>query len=254
MDDVDSHSILSDGSDLDGLSRESSSQNSASQTPLDSPGGPRERIKQIQVEAETRRGEFARLLEEHAQVVRKLKMMEAEEQLSATTTTTTTGNATVIGGANAWFYGFFTTARTRVPSRVGTIASIIIRRPSPPPPLSLPPHHVSPSAAKHYNQNKSSSSIAIRKQYDANIALDVCIINGCIFEKCKRNTRACRKWWMYPRVKLWVKKGGEKEGSMNSRGLLLLFSFFHYVTLFRRLSLRANSIMLDLKIKIENKF
>ncbi|XP_070522357.1 uncharacterized protein [Cardiocondyla obscurior] len=103
VDDVDSHSILSDGSDLDGLSRESSSQNSASQTPLDSPGGPRERIKQIQVEAETRRGEFARLLEEHAQVVRKLKMMEAEEQLSATTTTTTTttGNATVIGGAHA---------------------------------------------------------------------------------------------------------------------------------------------------------
>ncbi|XP_072755247.1 uncharacterized protein [Anoplolepis gracilipes] len=99
VDDVDSHSILSDGSDgLDGLSRESSSQNSASQTPLDSPGGPRERIKQIQVEAETRRGEFARLLEEHAQVVRKLKMMEAEEQLSATTAT---GNATVIGGAHA---------------------------------------------------------------------------------------------------------------------------------------------------------
>ncbi|EFN87441.1 hypothetical protein EAI_00377, partial [Harpegnathos saltator] len=94
VDDVDSHSILSDGSDLDGLSRESSSQNSASQTPLDSPGGPRERIKQMQVEAETRRGEFARLLEEHAQVVRKLKMMEAEEQLS-----TTTGN--VIGGTHA---------------------------------------------------------------------------------------------------------------------------------------------------------
>ncbi|XP_011872239.1 PREDICTED: uncharacterized protein LOC105564465 [Vollenhovia emeryi] len=103
VDDVDSHSILSDGSDLDGLSRESSSQNSASQTPLDSPGGPRERIKQIQVEAETRRGEFARLLEEHAQVVRKLKMMEAEEQLSATTTAaaTATGNAAVIGGAHA---------------------------------------------------------------------------------------------------------------------------------------------------------
>ncbi|KYM83625.1 hypothetical protein ALC53_06026 [Atta colombica] len=100
VDDVDSHSILSDGSDLDGLSRESSSQNSALQTPLDSPGGPRERIKQIQVEAETRRGEFARLLEEHAQVVRKLKMMEAEEQLS-TTTTTTTGNTAVIGGAHA---------------------------------------------------------------------------------------------------------------------------------------------------------
>lgn len=97
VDDVDSHSILSDGSDLDGLSRGSSSQNSALQTPLDSPGGPRERIKQIQVEAETRRDEFARLLEEHAQVVRKLKMMEAEEQLSATAT----GNATVIGGAHA---------------------------------------------------------------------------------------------------------------------------------------------------------
>jgi len=103
VDDVDSHSILSsDGSDLDGLSRESSSQNSASQTPLDSPGGPRERIKQIQVEAETRRGEFARLLEEHAQVVRKLKMMEAEEQLSTTATATTaTGNATVVDGAHA---------------------------------------------------------------------------------------------------------------------------------------------------------
>lgn len=99
MDDVDSHSILSDASDLDGLSRGSSSHNSASQTPLDSPGGPRERIKQIQVEAETRRDEFARLLEEHAQVVRKLKIMEAEEQLS--TTTAATGNATMIGGAHA---------------------------------------------------------------------------------------------------------------------------------------------------------
>ena len=85
MDDVDSQSILSESPDMDGLSTESSStQNSTSQTPLDSPGGPRERIKQIQVEAETRRGEFARLLEEHAQVVRQLKMMEAEEQHSAT--------------------------------------------------------------------------------------------------------------------------------------------------------------------------
>ncbi|XP_043272542.1 uncharacterized protein [Venturia canescens] len=84
VDDVDSQSILSEAPDLDGLSTESSSsQNSTSQTPLDSPG-PRERIKQMQVEAETRRGEFARLLEEHAQVVRQLKMMEAEEQHSAT--------------------------------------------------------------------------------------------------------------------------------------------------------------------------
>ncbi|XP_043510766.1 uncharacterized protein LOC122529056 isoform X2 [Frieseomelitta varia] len=82
VDDVDSDSISSENSD--GLSDETSSQNSSSQTPLDSPGGPREKIKQMQVEAETRRGEFARLLEEHAQVVRKLKMMEAEEQLSAT--------------------------------------------------------------------------------------------------------------------------------------------------------------------------
>ncbi|XP_003707382.1 uncharacterized protein LOC100882677 isoform X1 [Megachile rotundata] len=83
VDDVDSHSMSSENSDLDGLSNVSSSHNSSSQTPLDSPGGPREKIKQMQVEAETRRGEFARLLEEHAQVVRKLKMMEAEEQLSA---------------------------------------------------------------------------------------------------------------------------------------------------------------------------
>lgn len=85
VDDVDSHSMSSGSSDLDGPSNENSSENSSSQTtPLDSPGGPREKIKQMQVEAETRRGEFARLLEEHAQVVRKLKMMEAEEQLSAT--------------------------------------------------------------------------------------------------------------------------------------------------------------------------
>ena len=97
VDDVDSQSISSENSDLDGVSNESSSQNSSSQTPLDSPGGPRERIKQIQVEAETRRGEFARLLEEHAQVVRKLKMMEAEEQLSAPATAT--GN--VVGATHA---------------------------------------------------------------------------------------------------------------------------------------------------------
>ncbi|XP_017890242.1 uncharacterized protein LOC108631056 isoform X1 [Ceratina calcarata] len=80
VDDVDSHSISCESLNLDGLSNESSS----SQTPLDSPGGPREKIKQMQVEAETRRGEFARLLEEHAQVVRKLKLMEAEEQHSGT--------------------------------------------------------------------------------------------------------------------------------------------------------------------------
>lgn len=79
VDDVDSHSISSENSDMDGLSNESSSKNSSTQTPMDSPVGPRERIKQMQVEAETRRGEFARLLEEHAQVVRMLKMMEAEE-------------------------------------------------------------------------------------------------------------------------------------------------------------------------------
>lgn len=92
MDDVDStdsqcHSILNDSPELiDGTSTgSSSSHTSSSHTPLDSPGGPRERIKQIQVEAETRRGEFARLLEEHAQVVRKLKIMEAEEQLSMST-------------------------------------------------------------------------------------------------------------------------------------------------------------------------
>ncbi|XP_063985880.1 uncharacterized protein LOC135167004 isoform X1 [Diachasmimorpha longicaudata] len=84
VDDVDSSSILSEQPECEALSTECSSQNSNSQTPLDSPGGPRERIKQIQVEAETRRDEFARLLEEHAQVVRKLKIMEAEEQLSAT--------------------------------------------------------------------------------------------------------------------------------------------------------------------------
>ena len=103
VDDVDSHSISSENSDLDGVSNESSSQNSSSQTPLDSPGGPRERIKQIQVEAETRRGEFARLLEEHAQVVRKLKMMEAEEQLStpATATATATATGNVVGATHA---------------------------------------------------------------------------------------------------------------------------------------------------------
>ncbi|XP_066596471.1 uncharacterized protein [Prorops nasuta] len=85
VDDVDSHPTLRQRHDLDGMSSESSSQTPSSETPLDSPGGPGERIKQIQVEAETRRGEFARLLEEHAQVVRKLKMMEAEEQLSSPT-------------------------------------------------------------------------------------------------------------------------------------------------------------------------
>ncbi|XP_024937457.1 uncharacterized protein LOC107264246 isoform X1 [Cephus cinctus] len=94
VDDVDSHAMLSETADLDGVSTESSSQNSSSQTPLDSPGGPRERIKQIQVEAETRRGEFARLLEEHAQVVRKLKMMEAEEQM-------TSSSSNVIGPTHA---------------------------------------------------------------------------------------------------------------------------------------------------------
>ncbi|XP_054259224.1 uncharacterized protein LOC128983968 [Macrosteles quadrilineatus] len=36
------------------------------------------RIKQIQVEAESRKVEFARLLEEHAQVIRKLKQMEED--------------------------------------------------------------------------------------------------------------------------------------------------------------------------------
>ncbi|XP_015439964.1 PREDICTED: uncharacterized protein LOC107194784 [Dufourea novaeangliae] len=79
VDDVDSHSISSENSDIDGLSNDNSAQNSSSETPMDSPAGPRERIKQMQVEAETRRDEFARLLEEHAQVVRMLKMMEAEE-------------------------------------------------------------------------------------------------------------------------------------------------------------------------------
>ncbi|XP_031825668.1 uncharacterized protein LOC116423974 [Nomia melanderi] len=79
VDDVDSHSISSESPDMDGLSNDNSSKNSSTQTPMDSPGGPRERIKQMQVEAETRRDEFARLLEEHAQVVRMLKMMEAEE-------------------------------------------------------------------------------------------------------------------------------------------------------------------------------
>lgn len=98
MDSADSqcNSILSDIPDFDGSSTGSSSQASSSHTPLDSPGGPRERIKQIQVEAETRRGEFARLLEEHAQVVRKLKMMEAEEQLMSSTGSS---NRNVIGTA-----------------------------------------------------------------------------------------------------------------------------------------------------------
>lgn len=34
------------------------------------------RIKQIQVEAESRKNEFAKLLEEHAQVIKELKQME----------------------------------------------------------------------------------------------------------------------------------------------------------------------------------
>ncbi|GFG33127.1 hypothetical protein Cfor_02116 [Coptotermes formosanus] len=34
------------------------------------------RIKQIQVEAESRKNEFAKLLEEHAQVIKELKEME----------------------------------------------------------------------------------------------------------------------------------------------------------------------------------
>ncbi|XP_046658227.1 uncharacterized protein LOC124352685 isoform X1 [Homalodisca vitripennis] len=36
------------------------------------------RIRQIQVEAESRKMEFARLLEEHAQVIKKLKQMEED--------------------------------------------------------------------------------------------------------------------------------------------------------------------------------
>ncbi|XP_012265996.1 uncharacterized protein LOC105691832 isoform X2 [Athalia rosae] len=73
----------------------------SSSTPLECLVGPRERIKRIQVEAETRRGEFARLLEEHAQVVRKLKMMEAEEQLNVGAASATTSTiATPASGAN----------------------------------------------------------------------------------------------------------------------------------------------------------
>ncbi|XP_021917732.1 uncharacterized protein LOC110828888 isoform X2 [Zootermopsis nevadensis] len=34
------------------------------------------RIKQIQIEAESRKNEFAKLLEEHAQVIKELKKME----------------------------------------------------------------------------------------------------------------------------------------------------------------------------------
>ncbi|XP_046491285.1 uncharacterized protein [Neodiprion pinetum] len=100
VDDVDStdslrcNSIVGESQEVEGSSAGSSPQTSSSHTPLDSPGGPRERIKQIQVEAETRRGEFARLLEEHAQVVRKLKMMEAEEQLNSSSS-----NGSVLGAA-----------------------------------------------------------------------------------------------------------------------------------------------------------
>ncbi|XP_039281955.1 uncharacterized protein LOC111050041 [Nilaparvata lugens] len=36
------------------------------------------RIKQIKVEAESRKNEFARLLEEHAQVIRRLKQIEED--------------------------------------------------------------------------------------------------------------------------------------------------------------------------------
>ncbi|KAF7408764.1 uncharacterized protein V1477_005882 [Vespula maculifrons] len=93
---------------IDGTSssnENSSTENSSSgHSPLDSPGGIRERIKQMQVEAEIRRDEFARLLEEHAQVVRKLKMMEAEEQLSSTHvdgTATGTGTGTVVASTHA---------------------------------------------------------------------------------------------------------------------------------------------------------
>lgn len=42
---------------------------------------PTARIKQIQVEAESRKIEFARLLEEHAQVIRRLKQMEESESI-----------------------------------------------------------------------------------------------------------------------------------------------------------------------------
>ncbi|KAL0269403.1 UNVERIFIED_CONTAM: hypothetical protein PYX00_007148 [Menopon gallinae] len=40
---------------------------------------PTARIKRIQVEAECRKMEFARLLEEHAQVIRTLKQIEEKE-------------------------------------------------------------------------------------------------------------------------------------------------------------------------------
>lgn len=96
VDDVDSQRMLSEAPELESTgcnSRNDSlnERNAKEEGLMDREDGPRERIKQIQVEAETRRDEFARLLEEHAQVVRKLKMMEAEEQLSSTAA----GNAVV---------------------------------------------------------------------------------------------------------------------------------------------------------------
>ncbi|KAK2589167.1 hypothetical protein KPH14_001984 [Odynerus spinipes] len=110
--DVDSRMSQIECSGLDGTSSSSSSSASSASagtnenntvekstsehSPLDSPGGIRERIKQMQVEAEIRRDEFARLLDEHAQVVRKLKMMEAEEQLSSAQV-----DGTVIGSTQA---------------------------------------------------------------------------------------------------------------------------------------------------------
>lgn len=59
---------------------------------------------------------------------------------------------------------------------------------------------------------------------------------------------------MHPKVDEGKKGEKKGEGDMNSRGLLLPFSFFYYVILFRRFSLRANSVMLHLKITIGNKF
>lgn len=50
---------------------------------------PDARIRQIQVEAESRKSEFARLLEEHAQVVMQLKQMESDEAVLTPPTTTT---------------------------------------------------------------------------------------------------------------------------------------------------------------------
>ncbi|KAI4496938.1 hypothetical protein M0802_007886 [Mischocyttarus mexicanus] len=108
--DVDSRvSQIEESPDLiDGTSsnENSSTENSSTgHSPFDSPSGIRERIKRMQVEAEIRRDEFARLLDEHAQVVRKLKMMEAEEQLSSSThvdgTGTGTGTGTVVASTHA---------------------------------------------------------------------------------------------------------------------------------------------------------